>query len=92
MLSHEAEGSGYLERVTPEQWPCVLPQTFPAGAPGYGKDQAFLLQPCADQLGELTPPQQIPTVLAMGSPAQDLEGWDQQRWECCLSFCNAFVG
>lgn len=56
LCCHLAEGFGHLEEVNPDQLPFVLPQTFPAGAPGHGKDQALLLQPCTDQLGELTPP------------------------------------
>lgn len=56
MLLLGAEGSGYLEEVNPDQLPSVLPETFPAGAPGHGKDQALLLQACTDQLGHLTPP------------------------------------
>lgn len=78
------EGSGHPEKVTPEQWQSLLPQTsFPADAPSHGRDQALLLQTSTEQLGQMKPPWQVPPLLAMGTPA-----WDHQRWEDRVSFCS----
>ena len=79
---------GTQRKVTPKQWQSLLPQTFPADAPGHDGDQALLLQTSTDQLGQLTPPRQVSPLLAMGSPAWDMQGWDQQRWEDRVSFCS----
>lgn len=75
-MSHRHGGSGH----PPEQWQSLLPQTFPANAPGHGGDEALLLQTAAEQRAQLTP---LRVLMSW-----DMQGWDQQRWEDRVSFCS----
>lgn len=87
------EGSGHPEKVTPEQWQSLLPQTFPADAPSHGRDQALLLQTSTEQLGQMIPPWQVPLSWPWGpQPGTGRAGTSRGGRTMCPSAAPPVLG